>query len=226
VDDYLSEREQWEALKTWLRDNGLWIVAGVAVGGALLGGYRWWQDHVDRQGTDAYAQYQQVLKTFESDRNKAFVLLGEMEHNYAPSPYVDQAKLAAARIYVDGGDLDKAAAQLQDVLQHTKDKDLGLIARLRLARVQISQKKADDALKTLSGAEPGAFAARFHEVRGDAYHVKGDDTPALKEYQAARLGDIADTVDAQQLDLKIADLPASAGATSKPAQPATAAAAK
>jgi predicted negative regulator of RcsB-dependent stress response len=129
-------------------------------------------------------------------------------------------------VYVDSGDLDKAASQLQDVIQHTKDKDLSLVARLRLARVQIAQKKADDAINTLNGAEPGAFAARFHEIRGDAYHVKGDDTTALKEYQAARLGDVADTVDAQLLDLKIADLPASAGATSKPAPPATAAAAK
>jgi predicted negative regulator of RcsB-dependent stress response len=224
VDDYLSEKEQWEALKTWLRENGLWIVAGVAVGGALLGGWRWWQDHADRQGVDASAKYQQIVSTFVSDRNKGFVLLGEMEHDYASSPYLDQAKLVAARVYVDSGELDKAASQLQDVIQHTKDKDLALVARLRLARVQIAQKKADDAIKTLNAAEPGAFAARFHETRGDAYHVKGDDTAALKEYQAARLGDVADTVDAQTLDLKIADLPASAGATSKPAQPATAAA--
>jgi len=115
---------------------------------------------------------------------------------------------------------------LQDVLQRTKDKDLALVARLRLARVQIAQNKADDAIKTLNGTDAGAFAARFHEVRGDAYHLKGDDAAALKEYQAARLGDVAGTVDPQLLDLKIADLPASAGATSKPAAPATAAAAK
>jgi predicted negative regulator of RcsB-dependent stress response len=226
VDDYLSEKEQWEALKTWLRENGLWIVAGVAVGAALLGGWRWWQDHTDRVGVDASVKYQQIVNTFVSDRNKGFVLLGEMEHDYPSSPYVDQAKLVAARVYVDSGDLDKAASQLQDVIQHTKDKDLSLVARLRLARVQIAQKKADDAINTLNGAEPGAFAARFHEIRGDAYHVKGDDTTARKEYQAARLGDVADTVDSQLLDLKIADLTASAPATSKPAPPATAAAAK
>jgi predicted negative regulator of RcsB-dependent stress response len=226
VDDYLSEKEQWEYLKTWVRENLLWVVAGVAVGAALLGGYRWWNDHVDRQGVDASIKYQSVVNTFVSDRNKGFVLLGELEHDYPSSPYVDQAKLVAARVYVDSNELDKAAAQLQDVLQRTKDKDLALVARLRLARVQIAQNKADDAIKTLNGTDAGAFAARFHEVRGDAYHLKGDDAAALKEYQAARLGDVAGTVDPQLLDLKIADLPASAGATSKPAAPATAAAAK
>ena len=226
MDDYLSEKEQWDYVKTWVRENLLWVVAGVAVGAALLGGWRWWQDHVDRQGVDASAKYQEVVNTLASDRNKGFVLLGELEHDYASSPYVDQAKLVAARVYVDSNELDKAAAQLQDVLQRTKDKELALVARLRLARVQISQNKADDAIKTLNGTDAGAFAARFHEVRGDAYHLKGDDAAALKEYQAARLGDVADTVDPQLLDLKIADLPASAGTTPKPAPPTPAAAAK
>jgi predicted negative regulator of RcsB-dependent stress response len=226
VSEYLSEKEQWELVKTWFRENGLWIVAGVIVGGGLLGGWRWWQDRLDRQGIDASAKYQEVVTAFTTDRSKGLVLLGEMERQYGASAYVDQAKLVAARIYVEAGDLDKAAAQLQEVLQRTKDSDLALVARLRLARVQIAQKKADDAVKTLSGVESGAFAARFHEIRGDAYHAKGDDVAALKEYRAARVGDVAGTVDTQLLDLKIADLPADAGATPKPTQPPAAAAAK
>ena len=52
-------------------------------------------------------------------------------------------------------------------MDNSKDTELRHIARLRLARVLIDQGKPDDALKTLSDA-PGAFAARYHEVRGDA----------------------------------------------------------
>ena len=51
----------------------------------------------------------------------------------------------------------------------------------------IDQGKPDDALKTLSD-EPGAFAARYHEVRGDAYYAKKDLLRASTEYTAA-LGD-------------------------------------
>ena len=226
MEDYLSEKEQWEYIKGLLRENGLWIVAGVLVGVGVLGGWRWWQDHVDQRGLDAGAKYQQIVTAFGTDRTRALVLLGEMEREYSSSSYLDQAKLVAAKAYVESGDLDKAATELQGVVQNSKDKDLAQLARLRLARIQIAQKKADDALATLNAGDPGAFAPRFHEVRGDAYHAKGDNAAALKEYRTARVGDIAGVTDTQALDLKIADLPAEPGATSKPTQPPTAAAAK
>jgi len=90
----------------------------------------------------------------------------------------------------------------------SKDHELALVARMRLARVEIAEGKPDAALATLNAAEPGAFAARYHEVRGDAYYAKGDRTAALREYRSAagnpELGDAA------LLDLKIADLAADA----------------
>jgi predicted negative regulator of RcsB-dependent stress response len=209
VEEYLSEREQWEQIRAWLRDNGLWIIAGIAVGAAALGGWRWYQDHVDSVGAQAGAKYTQVLEAFErGDRTQGFVLLGELERDYLSSPYVDQGKLMAARIYVDSGDLDKAVNELQAVAEHSKDSQLALLARLRLARVQIAQNKADAALATLNGMNPGAFGARYHEIMGDAYYAKGDKAAALKEYLKAKVGDFAGSSDSQQLDLKISDLSA------------------
>jgi predicted negative regulator of RcsB-dependent stress response len=227
VDDYLSESEKWEAIKVWLRENTLWILAGVLVGGAAIGGWRWYQDHVDTQALTAGAKYQSVIASLANgDATAASVLLGAMERDDAASPYLDQAKLAVARFYVESGDLPKAVTQLQSVVDHARDKDLALVARLRLARVQIAQNKPDDALTTLNAIPQGAFPALVHDVRGDAYHAKGDKPSALKEYQLARTADLAGVTDTQLLDLKITDLLADAGTTSKPTQPPAAAAAK
>ena len=207
MEEYLSDKEQWEQLKAWLRDNGLWIIAGVAVGALGLGGWRWYQDRMDSVATQASSKYAQVLKAFEQgDRTQAFVLIGELERDYSSSPYVDQARLMAARVYVDSGDLDKAATELKTVMDHSKDADLVLVTRLRLARVQISQKKADAALATLNGLKAGAFEPRYHEIMGDAYFAKGDKASALKEYLQAKMGDTAGS--GEQLDLKISDLSA------------------
>jgi predicted negative regulator of RcsB-dependent stress response len=207
VEEYLSEKEQWEAIKTWLRENGLWIIAGVAVGAGALGAWRWYQDHVDSVGAQASAKYTQVLDAFgHGDRTQAFVLLGELERDYSSSPYVDQGKLMAARIYVDSGDLDKAVKELQAVMEHTKDSELALLSRLRLARVQIAQNKPDAALATVNGLKAGAFEPRYHEVLGDAYYAKGDKANALKEYMKAKVGDFGGSSDSQELDLKISDL--------------------
>ena len=39
MEDYLSEKEQWEVLKAWLRANGGWILGGIAL--AAAGIYAW-----------------------------------------------------------------------------------------------------------------------------------------------------------------------------------------
>ncbi len=230
MDDYLNENEKWEWLKGWFKENIPWILAGILVGGAGVGGWRWYSSHLDEKGMEAGAMYDQIANAFDrNDHSTALVKLGQLERQYPSSPYLDQAKLLAARVDVESGDLAQAHTELQSVMEHTKDKDLALISRLRLARVQIAQQKPDDALTTLAGAaDPGAFAARFHEVRGDAYHVKGDNAAALKEYQAARVGDLTGVTDSQMLDLKITDLLADAHTPNspKPQTPAAAATAK
>ena len=209
MEEYLSEKEQWEQIKAWLRDNGLWIIAGIAVGAAGLAGWHWYEDHVDGVGAQASTKYTQIIDAFErGDRTQGFVLLGELERDYSSSPYVDQGKLMAARIHVGSGDLDKAVTELQAITEHSKDPELALLARLRLARVQIAQNKADAALATLNGVKPGAFEPRYHEVLGDAYYAKGDKATALKEYLKAKVGDFGGSPDSQQLDLKISDLSA------------------
>ena len=90
--------------------------------------------------------------------------------------------------------------------------------------VLIDQGKPDEALKTLAD-EPGAFAARYHEVRGDAFLAKKDLRQAQNEYKAALENDPASSVDSALLTLKIADLglpaaPASPPATAKASSPA------
>jgi predicted negative regulator of RcsB-dependent stress response len=108
---------------------------------------------------------------------------------------------------VRNGQLDKAAATLQVLLGRTEDPQLALVARLRLARVQLALSKPDDALATLSAAkDAGAFEPRFQEVRGDIHLAKGDREAALKAYRAAQAGAVSGTVDGELLDLKINDL--------------------
>jgi predicted negative regulator of RcsB-dependent stress response len=209
VDDLLSEREQWEWIKAQVRENGPAVLLAIVVGLGAVYGYRAWQSHMDAGRLAAGAQYIAMVHALEhGDRTQALSLLGDLEREHAGSPYTDQAKLLAARVYVDDNELDRAASELDNVVTQSKDKDLALIARLRLARVQIAQNKADNALATLTGIEPAnSFAARAHEVRGDAYYAKGDSAKALAEYRSAKQGGGADA-DTQLLDLKIADLSA------------------
>ena len=207
MDDYLSEKEQWEWLKSRARENAPAALLAVVMVGAVAFGWRWWQSHQDARQLAAGGRYMQMVQALEhGDRSQALVVLGELERDYSGSPYADQARLLAARVYVDEAQLDHAANELRTVMEHSRDQELAAVARLRLARVQIAQAKPDDALATLAALkDPGAFAARYHEVRGDAYYAKGDKTAALAEYRSAQSGG-AEGIDTGLLQLKIADL--------------------
>lgn len=207
MDDYLSEKEQWEWVKEKVRENAPAVLLAIVLGAGVIFGWRWWQGHADTRRLEAAARYMQMVRSLEGgDRSQALVLLGELERDYPGSPYSDQARLLAARTYVDEAQLDHAASELAAVAEHSKDHELARVARERLARVQIAQGKPDSALATLgSVADPGAFAARFHEVRGDAYYAKGDKVAALSEYRSAQSAG-AEGGDSALLQLKIADL--------------------
>jgi predicted negative regulator of RcsB-dependent stress response len=206
VEDYLNEKEQWERVLAWLREQGPWMLAAVAVTAGAFAGWRLWQGHLEKRELAAANRYEQLLDAFgRNNMDGGMKLVDEIKRDYSATPYADLAELAAARIQVEANQLDQAAARLSQVLATTKDPELALIARLRLARVQLAQGNADNALQTLDSVKSGAFAARYAEVRGDALLVKGDRDGALKEYRAARSGS-AETLDTGLLDLKISDL--------------------
>jgi predicted negative regulator of RcsB-dependent stress response len=207
VDDYYSEQEQWERVKQWMRENGLWLLAGVVLGVAALAGWRWWQDRIEQQALAASTRYTQVLEAFgRGDRTRGFTLVDELRQDHASSPYADQADLLAARSLVESNELGKAVERLTRVMNGSRDEHLKLVARLRLARVQLAQGNPDMALGTLDGAQPGAFAARFDDVRGDVLYAKGDKPGALRAWRKAVEADADGSLDRAGVELKIADL--------------------
>jgi predicted negative regulator of RcsB-dependent stress response len=206
VSEY-SEAEQWERAKEWLKSNGLWIIAGIAIGAGGLGGYRWYQERKATQAETASARYEELLDAFtRNDRTRGETLAAELNREYAWTPYAALGNLVAARVQVDANELDKAVASLKSVMNTASEQEIKMIARMRLARVQSAQGKYDDALATLKVDEVGEFAPRFADTRGDVLFAKGDRSGALREYLAARSGESKGRVDTELLDLKIRDL--------------------
>ena len=209
-----NEAEQYERFKGWIRSNGLWIVVGVAIGAAGWGGWNWYKDRRVAQAETASARYEEMIDAFgRNDRTRGLTIADDLNREYQWTPYAALANLMAARIHVEANELDKAAASLKTVMDTASDKEIRMVARMRLARVQSAQKKFDEALATLKVDEPGDFATRLADVRGDVLFAKGDRAGALREYLAARTGETRDSVDTELLDLKIRDL----GGTPPPA---------
>jgi predicted negative regulator of RcsB-dependent stress response len=208
AEDYLTDDEQLEHVKRIAAEYGPWTIGAVVLGLAFVTGYRYYQGHQDQRALAAAAQFEGMASAVQrNDQAKARQIADGLTKDFPGSPYTDHAQLALAGLYVDQGEDANAIAPLTAVMEHSKDNELQRVARLRLARVMIDQSKPDEALTLLSG-DPGAFAARYHDVRGDAYFAKKELKKAAEEYQAA----LAEAtgggggMDAALLTLKIADL--------------------
>ena len=206
MSDY-SEAVQLEQAKSWLKANAIWIIAGIAIGAGGLGGWRWYQERRDTQAEAASARYEELVDAFSRrDNVRGTTLLEELNREYAWTPYASLGTLIAARVQVEANELDKAAASLKSVMDTAKDDELKMVARLRLARVQSALGKHDEALNLLKVDNPGEFAPRLADARGDVLLAKGDRDGALREYTAARASGNDGRIDVDMLDLKIRDL--------------------
>jgi predicted negative regulator of RcsB-dependent stress response len=216
VDEYLSEREQADQLMHWVRENWLWVVAGVALGLGGLNGYRWWEAHQTARSLEAEQRFSAMLDALtRQQRDEALRLAGEITGEYDDTPYADQATLVLARVDIESGDFVQAATRLKQVMDAARDPELALVARLRLARVQLAQGAYDEALATLDGVRVPELEARVAELRGDVLLARGELAAALEAYrkaQSAAQGSAAGDglVDRELLGLKIDEIAATA----------------
>ena len=161
----LTDNEREEQLRQWWRENWLWILGGIAIGLAALGGYQYWQKSRLQSAERDEASYLAVLDSLGQNQRAAAVEKAKQLRDLHPaSPYADQADLALARAAVELRDPDDAIKRLKVVADGSRDPQLRQIARTRLARVLIEQGKQDEPARhqglSVSGAACGQIAAQ------------------------------------------------------------------
>jgi predicted negative regulator of RcsB-dependent stress response len=222
VEDYLTDRDQEEALRNWWRENWKWLLAGVVLGLGLLAGYQYWQTYRGQRAGQAAKTYADLQKALAgNDLEQAGRLLNDLADDHSRSAYTQQGRLLLAKRDVDAGRFDAAIKQLQQVAGEARDDELVQIARLRLARLLIQTGKPDEALKTLDIEKAGAFAPQMREVRGDAFVAKGDAQGARAEYAAALEAEAKGQIDRATVELKLRDVGGEVPAPPAPAAPAS-----
>jgi len=181
---YETEDEQVEAMKKWLKENAVSVVTGLVVGLTLLGGWRWWQGYTDQQGELTSNLYEQVLFSLEEKkREPAGNLTRQLLSDHSGSPYAILAVLNMARQDLDDGDIDSSHARLQWVIEQDGDfSELTHIARLRKARLFLSQEKLEEAKALLEDMSVAKFKGVYAELRGDIAVAEGQIDVAISAY--------------------------------------------
>lgn len=186
-----TEEEELAVIREWWQRNGKPLLVGGAL--ALVGVFGWqtWQNHQTNQAHAASALYQQLVEVSlnsagEPDAGKVSELASRLHKDFAGSHYAQYASLLLARVAVDSGRLDEAAAELRKVLDAPANATLGEVARQRLARVLAAQDKTEEALALLAGDADAAYVAGREELRGDLLAKLGRNGEARSAYEKAR----------------------------------------
>jgi predicted negative regulator of RcsB-dependent stress response len=193
MENNTSEREQLEQIRRWWDANGKSLVFGVGIGLAALFGYRYWDGAQDAKALNASTNYQKFLEAASAgpgeDTERAGAAILEA---YPDSSYAQLAGLMLARLAVDAKKLDKAREHLQWVIDHGKQGEMAVMARGRLAQLQLAEGDHEAAAKTLAAVPAKADKVLFAELRADVLAAQGDIEAARAMYERA----IADVVDA------------------------------
>lgn len=177
---YNSEEEQVQAIKQWWKDNAFSLIAGIVIGIAVLGGYRYWTDHKQTQAQQASEIYSEILASAHGKAEKIEVL----KKDYAGTPYAGLAALLAAKDQVENNEIDKAISQLKWVIDNS-DAGIQHIAIQRLARLYIEQDKIDAAEALVKDAKVAGFSTTYNEIRGDINLAKKLPVQAKENYRLA-----------------------------------------
>lgn len=187
MEEFESEDQQIAAIKKWWKENGASLLLGLGIGvGALLG----WREYLAYQtnhSAEASDLYQAVQTQVSNNRlDDAHISKADLIRNdFSDTPYAALVSMSQAKYEYEHGEIESALMHLRWASDNSTETDVQHVAKLRLARILIAQKKYDEAETILLASHPAGFTAGYEELKGDLYLAKGEIAQARVAYDKA-----------------------------------------
>ncbi|MBA4707653.1 YfgM family protein [Aquitalea aquatica] len=200
----LQEQEQIDSMKAFWQQWGKLISGAVVAISVAYLGYKAFGYYQSAQASKAAVVFADVEQAAQSqDLAKVKSSAGLLQSDYSSTAYAADAALLAAKVAFEKNDLATAQAQLSWVVQNVKDESMVAVAHLRLATIELDQKRYDAAIAELGQAHPSAFDALFLDQKGDVHAAKGDKAAARDAYKAALAKLVGESPNRQFIQTKL-----------------------
>ncbi|WP_124950837.1 YfgM family protein [Sulfuriferula thiophila] len=182
----LEEQEKLDTLKDYWNSYGNLVVGALAAVAITFAGVQWWQHNQQQKSAEASALFtalQNAQKTNQTQivTDTAKTLTGQ----YASTAYAARGALIAAASNVQANDVKTAKAELQWVIDNSKEDGIKALATLQMAGILLDENNPSAALALLDAPHEEAFADLFSDRKGDALVMQNKQGEARKAYKIA-----------------------------------------
>ena len=182
----LEEQEQLDALKQFWKQYGTLIITLAFLALATFAGVKGWNYYQRGQSEQASVLFGKLEEAVrKNDIAQTGSLGAEIIDKYGSTAYGPMAALLLAKTSHDNGDPAAAATRLLWAIDKARDDETAALARLRLAGIQLDEKKYDEALALLDAKHSQAFAPLYSDLRGDVLAAQGKPAEARAAYKQA-----------------------------------------
>lgn len=183
---YMSDKEQALLLKEWWNKYGVPIVLGIAVFMAVNLGWRYWQQHKTQYNEHASILFSQMVNAQMQHKNQETELFANnLMQNYTRSSYASFGAFLLAKQNVEDNKLIDAEKNLQWIIDNSKQDYLVVLAKIRLAKVFLENKKYDQARNLLEQDTSDLFVSAKYEIIADSFMQENKIDEAKNYYQKA-----------------------------------------
>jgi predicted negative regulator of RcsB-dependent stress response len=184
--EYLTEQEQIELLKSWIKQYSLVIIAGMALAFVSITGWRYWQQRQNKIISHASAVYDEMLTVrAQNNASATQVQADKLFTHYPHTVYSQMAALMLARDAVTKNDFKTAEKNYQWVIDRSNVNTLRQIARIRLARILLATGSPQKSIDALEKIDDKNYNGMIEEVKGDAYLAMHNLSKARDAYKQA-----------------------------------------
>lgn len=182
----LQEQEQLDTLKAWWKQYGAMVITVVVSALVAIFAQQWWVGHQQEQKQQAAAVFAKLQDAVQAkDLKTVQKYTADLQKLDEKSGFTVLAQFNLAKVAQDAGDSKTAQPALQWVIDHSKNEDWQIIARIRLAHVHAEAKQYKEALQALDGIRAEPYSGIVQELRGDIAMAQGQTKEAAAAYQAA-----------------------------------------
>ena len=183
---YMTEAEQIAIFKNWWKRYQNMITFSLAAVLLVFSGFKYWNYYAAKNMQEASVTYEQMMIAL-SQKNQVGIqsYANKLINDHANTVYADTARLTLAKEYVKSEQYEPSIVMLKQVADHSHVVPLAEVARLRIARILLEQKKYSAALEQLNKVSSLYYSAVRDQIFGDVYFAMGKKQQAISYYEQA-----------------------------------------